>query len=550
MIKHIHIRHFLLLTLLGPLSLLSQPPIYDSGGPLLPEQAAYDVAYYELDLQIFPEEKRIEGSLAMMIKILEDMEAVVMNLDTLLKVDSASIEGSPVKWERKNGLVYLYPNSHHPETKLKAQTAIIAKVWYGGQPLSAPIQRRGWSDGFFWDKTKGGQPWIGNVSVLNGADIWWPCKDHPSDEADSMALNIRVPENLTVAANGRLRGISDHQDGTKTHHWFVSTPINNYAVTVNVAPYRKIETQFQSVSGDRFPFVFYVLPKDFDKGQKQFTYFQQDMAFLEKMLGPYPFRTDKYGVAQTSYFGMETQSIIAYGSDFSLNKYGFDFLHFHELVHEWFANMVTAANWKDWWIHEGFATYMEALYAEELKGEAAYHEYVASFYKRIQNKAPLAPDGVYSTRQTYLPDVYAKGAVVLHMLRYLIGKEKLLLAIRRMAYPDPEMEKVSDGSHCRLSSSEEFQQIVEEIFGQDLDWFFDAYLKHKEPPVLVLTTESGSKAKIEWETESSYLFKMPVQISVNNRVQVIEMANGKGQIPIVKDLSIDPQSWILKKVLW
>ena len=424
-------RFLLLLMAVSPLVGLSQTPIYDSGGPLLPEQTAYDVSYYNLSLQIFPKEKRISGSLAMRAKILKDLDAIVMNMDTLLKVQRATIAGRRVKWEHKMGLIYLYP-----EQTLKNKGNLNAEIFYEGKPLSAPIKRSGWSDGFFWDQTKDGKPWIGNVSVLNGADIWWPCKDHPSDEADSMELNIRVPQDLTVAANGKLSGITDHKDGTKTHHWFISTPINNYAVTINVAPYQKIETSFQSVSGEHFPFVFYVLPEDYDKGVKQFKYFQQDMAFLEKMLGPYPFRADKYGVAQTSYFGMETQSIIAYGSDFSLNNYGFDFLHFHELVHEWFANMVTAANWKDWWIHEGFATYMEALYAEDLNGEDAYHEYVAGFYKRIQNKAPLAPDGVYSTRQTYLPDVYAKGAIVLHMLRYLIGKEKASsLPFVSMAYP-------------------------------------------------------------------------------------------------------------------
>ena len=81
----------------------------------------------------------------------------------------------------------------------------------------------------------------------------------------------------------------------------------------------------------------------------QFPNFIKDMRYLEELLGPYPFRAEKYGVAETFYFGMETQSIIAYGSDFKLNEYGFDYLHFHELAHEWFANMVTAEDWKHWW---------------------------------------------------------------------------------------------------------------------------------------------------------------------------------------------------------
>jgi aminopeptidase N len=167
-----------------------------------------------------------------------------------------------------------------------------------------------------------------------------------------------------------------HDDATSTYDWFISTPVNNYGVSVSIAPYRLIEEPYRSVTGETFPFQFWVLPEHYQEGLRVFPQFKRHMRFFEETLGPYPFRIDKYGVAESPYLGMEHQSIIAYGSDFTDNEAGFDGLHFHELSHEWWANMVTAADWKDWWLHESFGSYMEALYAEYLNGTQAYHEYI------------------------------------------------------------------------------------------------------------------------------------------------------------------------------
>src|SRR5690606_25030050 len=121
-------------------------------------------------------------------------------------------------------------------------------------------------------------------------------------------------------------------------------------------------------TGERFPFVFWVLPEHEADGRRVLPDFMRSMRFLEETIGPYPFRQDKFGVVHTPYYGMEHQSINAYGSDFQPNAHGFDNLFFHELTHEWWANMVTARDWKDWWIHESFGSYMTPLYIERLHG--------------------------------------------------------------------------------------------------------------------------------------------------------------------------------------
>jgi aminopeptidase N len=223
-------------------------------------------------------------------------------------------------------------------------------------------------------------------------------------------------------------------------------------------------------------------------------------------------------------------------------------LHYHELVHEWFANLVTAKDWKDWWIHESFATYMEAIYAEYLNGEEKYHEYVSRFKTGAANEFPIARRGATSARTGYTGDVYVKGAAMLHTLRYLIGKEKLAQAIRRLAYPDPEMEQVNDGSHCRLASTAEFQRIFEEVSGQNLSWFFDAYLYYASLPVLEVSPK-GQTVFLSWETPSPAAFEMPVPVRLGEETIIVKCRNGLGQFTTDgQEYEIDPQGWLLAEI--
>ncbi len=540
---------FSLFLMLSCASIFGQRPIYDSGGPLIPEQARMDVHFYDLNLRVDTDKKWIGGDLAVTFTALEDHDKIILDLDTTFEVSQINWfkdgEETTTLWERIGGELHIHMGENMDKGK-----KFTVKVYYSGHPLSVENpQKYSWADGFFWAKTEAGAPWVGNVSVLNGADIWWPCKDHPSDEPDSMAVNITVDEELVVATNGKLRNISNNEDGTRTHHWFISTPVNNYAVTLNIAPYKTIETSYKSVSGESFPFIFWTVPEHYEQAKEHFKYFERDMAFLEKLLGPYPFRADKYGVAETYYYGMETQSIIAYGNDFRLNKYGFDFLHFHELAHEWFANMVTCGDWKHWWIHEGFATYTESLYAEELLGQEAYFEYAGAYKTRAQNKFPivLSKNGV-SAREGYISDVYSKGAAVLHSLRFMLGKKKMYQALRRMAYPTKKDEKVTDGSHCRLSDTQEFQKIVEKLHGKPLDWFFDNYLNYSEIPIVKSSVSNGI-LNMEWQVQSSIPFEMSIPVKVGNKIKKVKMPSGKGQLKIKdSDFEIDPQGWLLCRI--
>jgi aminopeptidase N len=536
----------LLLLLVPRSAAVAQRAIYDSGGPLPAEQAAYDVGFYDLALRIDPQTKTIRGSLAAHARVIDPLREFVLDLDTLLVVDSVTTTGTStrrLRFERRGGVLRIDMDS-----VIAAGNLIAARVWYGGKPLEMQHVPRSWSDGVVWAKTAAGQPWISVVSVLNGSDIWWPTKDHPSDEPDSMSLRITVPAGLEVAANGRLRRTVNERDGTRTFHWFISDPTNNYVVSINIAPYVVLREEYESVTGERIPFVFWVLPEFEQQGRSALPGFMKSLRFLEETLGPYPFRQDKYGVVHTPYYGMEHQSITAYGSDFRLNEWGFDNLFFHELTHEWWANLVTARDWKDWWIHESFGSYMTPLYVERLHGAEAYRRALPRRPFTVPEVMPLAPRTAQTTREIYGPHIYGKGSLVLHTLRGLIGRDALLASIRRFAYPDPAAA-LRPGCRCRLADSNEFVRIVEQVSGRPMQWFFDVYLHQPKLPVLRVARERDGFV-LRWET-GGLPFPMPVEVVVDGRRQRLEMRNGTGRVRAAANanLEIDPDGAILMHVV-
>jgi aminopeptidase N len=528
----------------------------DSGGPLMPEQAAYDVTSYDLSLKVNPADKSINGTLTVAARIVHPTEWFVLDLDEPLKVESVYTpqgngKGEALKFERRGGKIWI-------AFRLTKQPGEMVKVSveYGGKPRVAP--RPPWVGGFIWAKTASGQPWIATACQMDGADLWWPCKDHPSDEADSIALHITVPEPLICATNGRLQSVKKNGDGTQTFNWLISVPFNNYSVALNIAPYRTIEGQFKSMTGENVPITFWVLPEDYEKGQQLFPQIAKDLHFFEKYLGPYPFRAEKIGVAQTPHLGMEHSTVTAYGANFKNNPFDFDSLLFHELGHDWWANLVTASDWRDFWLHEGFESFMDALYAGEMKGEEGYMRYMAGMRGGIRNKQPVAPREARTAMQIYMTapdylnsdgDIYGKGALILHTLRYLIGDEAFFRSLRRMAYPDPKMESVKNGRQFRFATTDDFQHIAEQASGMKLDWFFDVYLRQPALPRLIKETK-GNALVLRWDAPGGIKFPMPVEVQTGDKTRRVEM-NQEGGVTVPFEAGqtpvVDPKSRILKQ---
>jgi aminopeptidase N len=311
-----------------------------------------------------------------------------------------------------------------------------------------------------------------------------------------------------------------------------------------------------SVSGKSLPVTFWVLPEDYDKGAGLAKQVKEFLSFYEEYLGPYPFRDEKLGIAQTKHLGMEHQTIIAYGNNFKNNDDGFDGLMLHELGHEWWGNMVTASDWRDMWLHEGFQSFMDTLYVERLHGKDAYLKSMSSRMKSLRNKQPVAPRESRTTTEIYMAgpdylnsdgDIYGKGAVILHTLRYLIGDKAFFKALRTMAYPDPRMEKLTDGHQTRFANTDDFLHIVEKESGMELGWFFEVYLRHFELPKLISET-SGNQVRLRWEVPNGLSFPMPIEVKVGDMTKRIEMPDGVTSVVIKPGQTVvaDPLNWILK----
>lgn len=524
----------------------------DTGGPLMPEQAAFDVQSYDVAVKVDPKTKSISGTTVMTAKMLTPTDTIVLDLDTPYRVDRVYSEmgdqQKSLKFERQEGKIRItFP------ARKRAGESFETIVVYSGTPRLAPNPP--WIGGIMWAKTPNGADWVSVALQNDGADLLFPVKDHPSDKPSSATMRLTVPDPLVAVGPGKLIETVKNNDGTSTYVWRMTNPISNYSIVFDAAPYRLIKDSTKSVTGETIPIEFYILPESYDKGARLIEETKKYNAFFEKYLGPYPFRSQKLGIVETPHLGMEHSTHIAYGNKYKFTPEGFDWLMFHEFGHEWWANLVTARDWKDFWIHEGFQSFMDTLYVEETKGKEAYFKAMQGRAKNTRNMQPVAPREakiayqVYMAEPDYLKsdgDIYGKGAVVLHTLRYLVGDEAFFKALRHMAYPTKQMETYTDGRQTRLVDTDDFLKIAEKDSGMELDWFFEMYLRTPKLPKLV-TEIAGNTLTLRWETPNNMPFPMPVDVVVDGKTQRVDMKGGKatvsfnGTAPVV-----DPNGWVLK----
>src|SRR4051812_39292718 len=520
-----------------------------TGGPLKFEEAVYDVQSYDVTLNVDPNTRSISGTTVMTAKTVIPTDVIMLDLDTPYTISKVTDgTGKDLRYERTPDTVRIF----FPFSKQVGEL-ITTSFTYAGAPREAP--RPPWVGGFMWAKTPSGADWISVALQNDGADLMFPVKDHPSDKAAMAAMHITVPDPLIAAGPGKLESVKKNVNGTSTFNWRMTNPIANYSIVFNAAPYKTIEDKYKSISGDTLPIVFYVLPEDADKAPRLIEEQKKYLAYYEKYLGPYPFRTQKVGIVETPHLGMEHSTDIAYGNQFKFDADGTDWLLLHEFGHEWWANLVTAADWKDFWLHEGFQSYMDTLYQEYLHGQDAYLKAMNARVAGLKNLQPIAPRDAKISYQVYMDapdyknsdgDIYGKGALFLHTLRYLIGDKAFFNALHHMAYPTKEMETYTDGRQERLVTTDDFLTIAEQDSGMKLDWLFEVYLRQPKLPKLV-SEVSGNTLNIRWETPDNLPFPMPIDVEVNGKTQRVEMPGGKASVnfsgasPVV-----DPKGWVLK----
>jgi aminopeptidase N len=494
--------------------------VLESGGPLRPLMAGYDVRHYDLDLAVDPSKKSIRGTNRVTVAALAVLDEFEIHLDDRLHVRSVDVDGAPAEFDHDDGLILVDLPEPWP-----AGSRHVVGISYDGRPKTAI--RPPWIDGFVWSETPAGEPWVGVTGEGDGGDNWWPCKDHPSDEPDEgMEIALTVPETLVGLSNGRPMGEVANGDGTVTSRWRVGFPINNYCVTVNIGPYEPIEIAYRGTDGNLDErLVFWAIPEAVGDAERMWEQMPEILAVLGRRFGEYPFFKDKFWVAHAPYLGMEHQTIVAYGDAFRDNDFGFDEMLLHEVAHEWWGNKITALDWGDLWIHEGFASYAEALFVLDTKGEESYLDYMQYLRARMMNQAPVVKGTDLTASEAYSPDIYGKGAWVLHMLRLLAGAQNFDEIVWRFAAGD-------EPTACRFATTEDFTDLVEEVTSLDLGWFWQRYLFTAELPSWRLNRilDGGEeRIQLEWNDPA---FEMPLPVQIGDHRRLVAMPGGRAEFRV------------------
>jgi len=508
-------------------------------GGLRPERTGFDVTYYELHLEVDPNDRKIEGRVDMYYRIVHPTKRLQIDLFSNLTIDSIKQGGRRLRFVRDGNAVFVNLPGNPPQNSLHTMS-----IWYGGKPVAA--KNAPWDGGFVWSLDHRDRTWVGVACEGTGASLWWPNKDHLSDEPDSMLVSVNVPKRLFVASNGNLREEIELDNGyQKRYDWFVSYPINNYNISLGIGSYIHFDSTYLAFDGEVLALDYYVLDYNEDKARKQFQQVNQMLAAYEHYFGKYPFWNDGYALIETPYLGMEHQSGIAYGNKFMRGYLGglipsdmdWDYIIIHETGHEYFGNSISVADHGEMWVHESFTTYMEALYVEYRYGEQDAQRYLGTQRRFIQNRSPiLGPLGV-NFDNFGGSDHYYKGAWVLHTLRYSLNDDALFFSMLRSFYQDNERSIVST------------QQVIDyfsRYAKKDLNPFFDQYLRHPDVPVLEVR-KSGKQVEYRWRAQAKG-FNMPVGILIGKepvRLQPTDKWQVMGKGFRSADVSIDKSRFLV-----
>lgn len=481
-------------------------------GSITPERAWWDLTHYNLQVSVNPADSTIRGTNTIHYKVLEPKQVLQIDLQPPMTIEKITQNGKPQQ-VRQDGNAWFVQLS---ETQQKGSINSV-EVHYGGKPQVS--ENPPWSGGITWKRDQNGNPFVANSNQGDGASLWWPCKDHMYDEPDSMKISVTVPEKLMDVSNGRLRKVVQNSDGTKTYHWAVVNPINNYGVNISIGDYVTFSEKYKGEKGE-LDCSYYVLRDNLGKAKEQFKQVPLMLKAFEHWFGPYPFYEDGFKLVEVPYLGMEHQSAVTYGNkykngylgrDLSGSGWGmkFDYIIIHEAGHEWFANNITYKDAADMWIHESFTTYSENLYVDYHFGKKAASEYVIGIRRNIRNDAPII--GTYNVNQSGSGDMYPKGANMLHNLRQLTKDDEKWRSILR---------GLGKEFYHKTVTTQQIEDYLSQHIGRNLKPVFDQYLRDVRIPKLEYQ-QDGSKLKYKWSNVVTG-FDMPVRIFLNGKETWLE----------------------------
>lgn len=513
-------------------------------GTLNPERTWWDVMNYNITVTPDYNNKTIKGNNLIRFKILSAGLTMQLDMQEPMEITGIQFQSAALSFTRE-GNVYHVKFDH----KLPVNSIQQIEVSFAGKPREA--SRPPWDGGWIWKKDANGSPWMSVACQGLGASVWYPCKDHQTDEPDSGALlTMVVPDTLVAVGNGRLKQKTSMNDGTSAWTWQVVNPINNYNIIPYIGKYVNFTETFNGLNGP-LDCSYWVLDYNLEKAKEQFKQVPLMLQCFENWFGPFPFYEDGYKLVESPHLGMEHQSAVAYGNkyqngylgrDLSGSGWGlkWDFIIVHESGHEWFANNITSKDLGDMWLHEGFTNYSETLFTECQFGKEAADEYLIGSRRNISNDIPII--GPYGVNREGSGDMYSKGGSLLHTIRQVINNDSTFKNILR---------GLNKTYYHQTVTTQQVEAYLSKQAHTDFSKVFDQYLRTTQIPVFEYKIENNILS-YRW-TNAIAGFNLPVKVYTGKdswlkpsaQWQTFKLPEGFNE----KDLKVDPNFYVkMKKV--
>ncbi len=508
-------------------------------GSFTQERIWWDALHYNLSVKFDIPVRLISGCNIITYKVLSPYQIMQIDLMEPLQIDSVIQEHKKLNYRRDGNAYFI---------NLIQQQSIFEinkiAIYYHGVPTEA--KNPPWDGGVAWKKDSENNPWVSITSQGVGAGIWFPNKDHQYDEPDSATMHYIVDDKLEVVSNGRHISDVNNGNGYITHTWKVSSPINNYNIIPYIGKYAHSHETYQGLNGP-LDVDIYFLGYDMQKAREHvLPQLMQTLKAFEYWFGPYPFYNDGFKMVEAPYLGMEHQTAIAYGNQFKNGYLGFDvtgtgvglkfdYIVVHESSHEWFGNNITTKEIADMWVHEGFANYSEALYAEYWYGKDAATQFMVGLRSSITNTAPVI--GYYNVNEEGSDDMYPKGAEMIHTIRQVIDNDSLFRQI---------LIGMNSHFYHQVVRTEQIENYISEKSGKDLSKIFDQYLRTIQIPQLEYKIiKEGKKSFLSYRwTNCIDGFNMPVKVKINGNYQFVYPTSEWSRISVLKNFKVDETGFV------
>lgn len=453
-----------------------------------PTRDWWDVLKYDLHVKFNLEDSSISGYNIIQFKILKKAELMQIDLQKPMILDSfrfATLNETeaPVSlnFTKEGDAYFIRLPKFYIYLKPEFKNQLYITLYYHGKPRIAI--RPPWDGGLIMQQDKNKNPFVSLACQGLGASVWYPCKDHQSDEPDSAEMHITIPDTLMCVGNGRYRGKINNADGTATYDWAVVNPINNYNLIPYIGKYAHFSEVVDGEKG-KLDMDYWVLDYNLEKAKTHFNDAPRMMKAFEHWFGPYPFYEDGYKLVEAPHLGMEHQSATAYGNKYKNGYLGrdlsgtgwglkWDFIIVHESGHDWFANNITSKDIADMWVHEGFTNYSETLFTDYWYGKQAGNEYCIGTRMGIKNDIPII--GSYNVNQEGSGDMYPKSGNMLHSIRQVIDNDEKFRQILR---------GLNKQFYHQTVTTKQIEDYISTESKHDFSTVFDQYLRTTQIPVL------------------------------------------------------------------